>query len=225
MANFVLKGHICQSQDRTHLGIRENHYLVCVEDRCAGVYPILPAKYRSLPMTDYGDKLIMPGMVDLHLHAPQFSFRGLGMDMELLDWLNTHTFPEEAKYADLDYAAAAYGQFAAHLRRSETTRACIFATVHVPATQLLMEQMEQLQQSKDQLVSKQNEQELQKLEQEKIRSDYGGAVHHCVRARNPPVVGGNGREVAAHQAHSDAPVYSLLHRRPDVPPGGSAGGV
>ena len=40
----------------------------------------------------------------------------------------------------------------------------------------LMEQMEQLQQSKDQLVSKQNEQELQKLEQEKIRSDYSDSI-------------------------------------------------
>ncbi len=143
MASFVLKGHICQSLDRNHLQVRENHYLVCVEDRCAGVYPILPAKYRSLPMTDFGDRLIIPGMTDLHLHAPQFSFRGLGMDMELLDWLNTHTFPEEAKYQDRDYAEKAYSQFANHLRRSETTRACVFATVHVPATELLMEKLEQ----------------------------------------------------------------------------------
>lgn len=143
MASFVLKGHICQSLDRAHLQVRENHYLVCVEGRCAGVYPILPAKYRGLPMTDFGDRLIIPGMTDLHLHAPQFSFRGLGMDMELLDWLNTHTFPEEAKYRDLDYAEKAYGQFVDHLRRSETTRACIFATVHVPATELLMEKLEQ----------------------------------------------------------------------------------
>lgn len=142
MASFVLKGHICYSLDRRRLLVRENHYLVCVEDRCAGVFPILPAKYRGLPMTDYGDRLIIPGMTDLHIHAPQFSFRGLGMDMELLDWLNTHTFPEEAKYADLEYAARAYGQFAAYLRRSETTRACVFATVHVPATELLMERLE-----------------------------------------------------------------------------------
>ena len=142
MANFVLKGHICQSQDRTHLGIRENHYLVCVEDRCAGVYPILPAKYRSLPMTDYGDKLIMPGMVDLHLHAPQFSFRGLGMDMELLDWLNTYTFPEEGKYRNPAYADKAYDIFVSELQRSATTRAVIFATIHREATMLLMDKLE-----------------------------------------------------------------------------------
>ena len=38
---------------------------------------------------------VMPGLIDLHVHAPQYPFRGLGMDQELIDWLNTHTFPEE----------------------------------------------------------------------------------------------------------------------------------
>lgn len=140
--DFVWKGHIIDSQDRHSLRVRENGYLVCQEGRCAGVFDVLPEQYRNLPLEDFGDRLIIPGMTDLHIHAPQFAFRGLGMDMELLDWLNTHTFPEEAKYRDLDYARRAYGQFTAHLRRSETTRACIFATVHVPATELLMEQLE-----------------------------------------------------------------------------------
>lgn len=143
MSDFVLKGHICHSLSRKHLQILENHYLVCVDDRCEGIYPTLPDAYRGLPFTDYGDRLIIPGMSDLHIHAPQFAFRGLGMDMELLEWLHAHTFPEESKYADLEYADLAYGQFAKHLRRSETTRACIFATIHVPATELLMEKMEQ----------------------------------------------------------------------------------
>lgn len=140
--DFVWKGHIIDSLDRHSLRVRENGYLVCQEGRCAGVFDVLPEQYRNLPLEDFGDRLIIPGMTDLHIHAPQFAFRGLGMDMELLDWLNTHTFPEEAKYRDLDYARRAYGQFTAHLRRSETTRACIFATVHVPATELLMEQLE-----------------------------------------------------------------------------------
>ena len=142
MSSFVLKGHICYSVDRKQLLTLENHYLVCVDDCCAGVFPVLPDAYSGLPLTDFGDRLIIPGMADLHIHAPQFSFRGLGMDMELLDWLNVHTFPEESKYADLAYADMAYGQFAEHMRRSETTRASIFATIHTPATELLMEKME-----------------------------------------------------------------------------------
>ena len=38
-----------------------------------------------------------PGFVDTHAHAPQYCNRGLGMDKELLPWLETYTFPEEAK--------------------------------------------------------------------------------------------------------------------------------
>ncbi len=142
MASFVLKGHICHSLDRDQIAVFENHYLVCTDDLCAGVFSELPAQYRDLPLTDYGDRIIIPGMSDLHIHAPQFSFRGLGMDMELLDWLNVHTFPEESKYADLAYADLAYGQFVAHLRRSETTRLSVFATIHRQATELLMEKLE-----------------------------------------------------------------------------------
>lgn len=142
MDAFVFKGHICDSIDRNHLRILEHHYLVCEDGRCKGVFPTLPDRYAALPVEDFGDRMIIPGLVDLHLHAPQFSFRGLGMDMELLDWLNTHTFPEESKYQDLAYAEVAYSQLTAHLVRSETTRACLFATVHVPATELLMEKLE-----------------------------------------------------------------------------------
>jgi len=64
------------------------------------------------------------------------------MDMELLDWLNTYTFPEESKYIEFDYANRAYTYFADALKRGATTRACIFATLHTPATVLLMEKLE-----------------------------------------------------------------------------------
>lgn len=81
-------------------------------------------------------------MVDLHIHAPQYSFRGMGMDCELLEWLNAYTFPEEAKYADTDYAERAYGIFAGSMKMSATTRAVIFGTVHKKATLILMDLME-----------------------------------------------------------------------------------
>ena len=141
-SNFVIKGNICDSASPDELRLRENSYLVCENGLCTGVFSVLPEAYRTLPLLDMGDKLVLPGLVDLHAHAPQFSFRGLGMDMELLDWLNTYTFPEESKYADLTYADRAYSQFVAHLRRSATTRACLFASLHVPATTLLMEKLE-----------------------------------------------------------------------------------
>jgi guanine deaminase len=49
------------------------------------------------------------------MHAPQFGFRALGMDLELLEWLERRAFPEEAKFADPGYARLAYGALAGHL--------------------------------------------------------------------------------------------------------------
>ena len=142
MKNYFIKGDLCYSENPYEIALRPDSYLLVEDGTCRGIYPRIPEEFSALPAKDYSGKLIFPGMSDLHIHAPQFSFRGLGMDMELLDWLSTYTFPEEAKYADLSYADRAYGQFADALRRSTTTRAAVFATVHSPATELLMEKME-----------------------------------------------------------------------------------
>ena len=142
MNAFLIKGDLCFSEDPYHIRLCPDSYLLCEDGLCKGIFPQIPEQYKDLPLKDYSGKMIIPGMSDLHVHAPQFSYRGLGMDMELLDWLNTYTFPEESKYTDLGYADLAYQQFADALRRSTTTRASIFATVHNPATELLMEKME-----------------------------------------------------------------------------------
>ena len=141
--SFVLKGDLCYSLDRDHLKAVENGYLVCVDGVSAGTFDRLPEEYRALPLKDYTGKLIVPGLVDLHVHAPQYTFRGLGLDMELLEWLERNTFPEEAKYRDIEYARAAYRIFAEDLRTGPNTRACIFATVHVPGTLVLMDILEE----------------------------------------------------------------------------------
>lgn len=140
--NYVLKGNICYSKSRAEIAVLEQGYIVCEKGKSAGVYKELPKKYADLPCCDYGDKIIIPGLVDLHVHAPQYSFRGLGMDLELIDWLNTHTFVEEAKYEDVKYASQAYDIFVEDLEKSATTRACIFGTIHREATLLLMDKLE-----------------------------------------------------------------------------------
>ena len=143
MKSFIIKGDIIWSKSPAELQAVRDGYLVCEEGVSAGVYEYLPEKYAMLPMLDYHGKLVIPGMVDLHLHAPQYAFRGLGMDLELLDWLKTYTFPEEARYADPAYAEKAYSLFASRMKSSATTRAVIFATVHRDATVLLMDKMEE----------------------------------------------------------------------------------
>ena len=140
---FALKGNIVYTKDKNELCINEQSYLVCENGKVRGIYKELPDELKNVPVEDMGDQLIIPGLTDLHVHAPQYSFRGLGMDMELLDWLETNTFPEEAKYKDLEYAKKAYGIFAEQMRKSAATRACIFATIHKEATILLMDLMEE----------------------------------------------------------------------------------
>lgn len=140
---FVLKGDICYSASQKEMRAVADGYLVCTDKKSGGVYETLPEEYSGLPVVDYSGRLILPGMVDLHIHAPQFAFRGTGMDLELMPWLNRQTFPEEARYQDEEYARHAYGIFAEQMRKSATTRACIFATIHPRATEILMEKMEE----------------------------------------------------------------------------------
>ena len=139
---FALKGTICYSISPQELSITPNSYLICSQEKCAGIFPVLPEKYRGIPCIDYKDDLIIPGLTDLHVHAPQYTFRASGMDLELLDWLNTYTFPQEARYEDPEFAKEAYSIFAEDMKKSPNTRACIFGTLHVPATEILMEQLD-----------------------------------------------------------------------------------
>ena len=141
--SFVIKGNICQTKNSKELDLHEKAFAVCVDGVSKGIFEVLPEEYENLPLYDFGDKLIFPGMVDLHVHAPQYAFRGMCMDLELMDWLNRYTFPEEEKYEDLGYAKKAYGMFVDAMKKGATTRACIFATRHRPATELLMELMEE----------------------------------------------------------------------------------
>lgn len=142
--SFILRGTVCQSASRDRVEVRADACAVCVDGISQGVFDAasVPAAFENLSVVDCGDAFIVPGMTDLHVHAPQYAFRGLGMDLELLDWLNVHAFPEEARYADAAYAVRAYRIFADDLRRSATTRAVIFGTMHVGATVTLMRELE-----------------------------------------------------------------------------------
>ena len=140
---FILKGNVVYSKNKDELRILKDHYLISESGLVKGVFEKVPPEYAQVSVSDYGECLIIPGLTDLHVHAPQYTFRAMGMDMELLEWLETNTFPEEAKYQDLEYARHAYRIFTDNLKRSATTRACIFGTIHRDATLLLMDQLEQ----------------------------------------------------------------------------------
>ena len=139
---YLVRGDLCFSIDAAHIETKEDAYLHVKDGKCIDTYKNVSAELSSLEIKDYRGNLILPGMVDLHLHAPQYAYRGTKMDLPLLDWLNINTFPEEAKYENVDYAKAAYENFVEDLKESPTTRAVIFATLHKDATLCLMDLLE-----------------------------------------------------------------------------------
>ena len=137
---FIIKGTFIDTLTKDEFRIRKGFILV--ED---GLIKCFSEENpdTSIKLYDYTGKLIIPGLSDLHLHAPQYPNAGLGFDLELLQWLDTYTFPEESKYKDVEYAKKAYQAFVDDLAKTATTRASIFATLHTDMTLLLMDLLEQ----------------------------------------------------------------------------------
>ena len=140
--DFALKGDILYSKSLDKVSQNENSYLVCSNGKCEGIFKKLPAKYKGIKVYDYTGYLIIPGLIDMHLHAPQYIFIGLHMDLKLLDWLNKYTFPAEAKYKKIEFAKRAYDIFVHDLTYTSTTRFAMFATIHNEATLYLMNELE-----------------------------------------------------------------------------------
>ncbi|NWX88099.1 GUAD deaminase, partial [Nothoprocta pentlandii] len=84
-------------------------------------------------------EFFMPGLVDTHIHAPQYSFAGTRIDLPLLQWLTTYTFPTEAKFKDKDFAEEVYTRVVRRTLKNGTTTACYFATIHTDTSLLLAE--------------------------------------------------------------------------------------
>lgn len=139
MNGLILKGNIIYTKDMDRFEVFENSYLVSCGGIVEGIYKELPEAYGSLPLEDYGNRLIIPGFVDMHIHAPQYLQRGLGMSKQLLEWLSDYTFQLEQKFQDLKFARQAYEYFAEDLIASGTLRACIYATSSTEATEILFE--------------------------------------------------------------------------------------
>lgn len=138
----ILKGNLVSAPALGKLEIRQGGYLVLENGVLAGIYDALPSQYAAAPVEDFGDRLITQSFTDLHLHAPQYPMLGTGMDLPLLEWLSTYTFPTEARFADPAYARETYRALAAELIENGTTRVCMFSSLHREATLILMEELE-----------------------------------------------------------------------------------
>lgn len=83
----------------------------------------------DVPLLEYPDALILPGFVDTHIHYPQTEMIA-AYGEQLLQWLNTYTFPVEQRFSDPDYAREIADRFLDELLRNGTTTALVFGTVH-----------------------------------------------------------------------------------------------
>jgi guanine deaminase len=82
---------------------------------------------------------LLPGFVDLHVHAPQYPQLGAALDAPLEVWLTKYTFPLEARYADHAFARRSYDLLVKDLLANGTTTALYFATIHQDATRILVD--------------------------------------------------------------------------------------
>ncbi|WP_353505596.1 guanine deaminase [Vibrio sp. SCSIO 43136] len=80
---------------------------------------------------------LMPGLVDLHTHAPQWPQSGKGLDLPLHDWLNQYTFPLESRYQEPEFAQRMYPELVETLLAHGTTTAMYFATIDNQASEYL----------------------------------------------------------------------------------------
>ena len=135
----IYKAHILFTKEKDRFEVFENGY-IAVED---GIVKGVASNLKDLgcegaKVTDFGDKLLIPAMNDMHVHAPQVHNQGVAMDLELLPWLQNYTFPEESKYADVEYAERMYRRFMHTQWLFGTMRSVVFGTMHTESTRVLM---------------------------------------------------------------------------------------
>ena len=139
----IFHGNVVYSKSKEELASFEHHYIIVEDGVVVDVCPVIPEAYAKVPVTEFGDDVIIPAFSDLHVHAPQYPQRGTAMDPLLYDWLHQYTFPLEAKYADIRFARQVYDAFVDDLIEHGTMHAVVFGTIHREATGYLLTRMEE----------------------------------------------------------------------------------
>ena len=118
-----------------YLDVRHGAIVVDARGKIAAVGDLeaMRKRYPAAAVFDFGERLIMPGLVDLHIHLPQFTQIGKS-GQTLLGWLETYIFPAEMKFADAEHARRIAHWFFEELAKNGTTLAAVFTTIHWQST-------------------------------------------------------------------------------------------
>lgn len=145
--SFGVKGTTFDAPDLGQVRIREDALVVidaegsitqALESDDPGYAETEARLRREGSLTVLGEgQYLFPGFIDLHIHAPQWPQSGTALDVPLAEWLNTYTFPLEARYEDQRFARDVYGSLVESLLANGTTTAVYFATTHLPASRIL----------------------------------------------------------------------------------------
>lgn len=141
MINYktVLQGSYYTAIDENQVGYQANS-LVCIDDEGTIARIVLAedndyqvivndARQQGTLVTLSDDQVLLPGFIDLHVHAPQWPNAGLALDRPLYEWLEEYTFPLEAKFKDAKYAHLVYDNLVETLLANGTTTALYFGSV------------------------------------------------------------------------------------------------
>ena len=96
--SFAIKGTLVFTAQRDQFTIMEDAYLVCDGKKVAGTYSALPEQYRQIKVLDASGKFVIPGTCDIHVHASQAPFQGIGQNIEngqWNTWFERYAFPDE----------------------------------------------------------------------------------------------------------------------------------
>jgi guanine deaminase len=107
-------------------------------DRLGPAEALMKELPSNVKVVEHGDKLIIPGLIDCHVHYPQIDIIA-SYGERLLDWLEKYAYPAERKFADPEHAKEVAEFFVQELLRNGTTTACVFATVHPQSVDAIFE--------------------------------------------------------------------------------------
>lgn len=134
----TIRATILQTPTPHELAVLPDH-LVTV-DGTGRIASVAPATSGDVADESLGDRVVLvPGMIDCHLHAPQWPQLGTALDRPLDQWLFDHTFPLESRFGDTDLAVRVWDDMVPTLLSLGTTTVAYYSSIHLEATTALAE--------------------------------------------------------------------------------------